>query len=715
MDYSITAEIIRKARIRSGITQKELAARLGVTNTAVSKWERGLGMPDVSLLLPLCDALRITVSALLGKEDDGSVPGRTDCLTVNQIDTPTVGERNEENAMTFEIDTGRTMKLSPYVFGHNLEHTRSAVAGSGGLSAQMLRNRKFAGKSGKNSGVAAEWRGIGDRAFFQLGGRPCYTRHIGCERMVRRGELNSQSVQNVHGGLCGLTQRDLAIVSGKRYEIRAVTMCSVPVALAVELTDRKGETVYARAELSLVPGDWETHKVTLDPDTDDSEAAVRFVFTERAEVIFGALSMMPEDNFHGMRLDAVRCLKEIGPTILRWPGGNFAGEYRWKDGLLPSDMRGPLQAAMEIESEPHSHGYDFHEISTDDFVALCREIGAEPFLTINLVWNSTEDSADWVEYCNGSADTEYGRRRVENGYPDPYGVRFWSLGNEMGYSHMEGPRGPEEYAALAATHVEAMKAVSPDIELFSSGPYPNDQWAEKSAAKLAADVKTISLHHYAQAAMDYTTPEKIADTYKSIVASVSGAEDLARWMRRSLDATGEKLLISFDEWNFWYAWYRPSCVGEGIFAAKMLHMLLSVSNELDIPYCCYFQPVGEGAILIDEDGARLTANGQMFAMMKAHCGGNLCALTGADRYSAVATEKDGVLTLTLINDSFDTEKAFCFNLPGKDPEGELYASEEVTPYTCFEKRPLDVKAENGHAAVVLPPHSAAKITVRIGR
>ena len=144
MDYSITAEIIRKVRIRSGITQKELAARLGVTNTAVSKWERGLGMPDVSLLLPLCDALRITVSALLGKEDDGSVPGRTDCLTVNQIDTPTVGERNEENAMTFEIDTGRTMKLSPYVFGHNLEHTRSAVAGSGGLSAQMLRNRKFA-------------------------------------------------------------------------------------------------------------------------------------------------------------------------------------------------------------------------------------------------------------------------------------------------------------------------------------------------------------------------------------------------------------------------------------------------------------------------------------------------------------------------------------------------------------------------------------------
>ena len=104
----------------------------------------------------------------------------------------------------------------------------------------------------------------------------------------------------------------------------------------------------------------------------------------------------------------------------------------------------------------------------------------------------------------------------------------------------------------------------------------------------------------------------------------------------------------------------------------------------------------------------------MFAMMKAHCGGNLCAVTGADETSALATEKDGVLTVTLINDAYDKERTYCFNLPGSDPAGELYTSEEVRPYTYFERRPLAVKAENGAANVVLPPHSAAKITVRIG-
>ena len=338
----------------------------------------------------------------------------------------------------------------------------------------MLRNRKFAGKPGKNSGVAAEWTGIGDRAFFQHGGRACYTRHIGCEKMRRGNELQSQSVQNLCDGMCGITQDGLTIKAGTNYEIRTITQCFVPVTLTAEFTDRKGSVVYASRDIAPFPGDWQTNEFLLTPDTDDKEASIRFVFREKAEVIFGALSLMAEGHFHGMRADVVRCLKEIAPTIIRWPGGNFAGEYRWKDGLLPSDMRGPMQAAMEIETQPHSNGYDYHEISTDDFVALCREVGAEPFLTINLVWNSPEDSADWVEYCNGSADTEFGKKRAENGHPEPYNVKFWSLGNEMGYGHMEGPMRPEDYAALARTHVDAMLAVSPDLKIFSSGPYPND-------------------------------------------------------------------------------------------------------------------------------------------------------------------------------------------------------------------------------------------------
>ena len=607
-----------------------------------------------------------------------------------------------------EIGTNGGSELSPYVFGHNLEHTRAAV--NGGLSAQMLRNRKFAGKPSRNRGVAAEWRGVGERAFFQLLWEEAYTRHIGCEKMSRRNEMQSQSVQNIYGGLCGIAQDGLVIRAGKSYELRLVTKCSLPVTLTAELTDRAWETVYAAHELKLCPGNWQTSAFELSPKKDDNEATLRFVFSEKAEVLFGAVSMLPEGHFHGMRADVVKCLKEIGPTIIRWPGGNFAGEYRWKDGLLPSDMRAPLEAAMEDETQPYTHGYDYHEISTDDFVALCREVGAEPFLTINLVWNSPRDSADWVEYCNASSDTEYGRKRAENGHPEPYGVRFWSLGNEMGYGHMEGPLRPEDYAALASEHIKEMKAKDAAIRLFSSGPYPNDEWAMSSAAALAYSVKDISLHHYSNVRMDYTSPEKTAETYRKIVAEADVSLRVAKDMRACLDRTGKKLNISFDEWNFWYAWNRPSCVGEGLFVAKMLHMLLKASGELDMPVCCYFQPVGEGAILITPTDASLTANGQMFSVMKAHCGGRLCHVAGDDG-SALATVRDGVITLTLINDSYDEEKAFRFGGCDRVKEACLYSSGDVVPYTRFEVSRLETKDDNVQVSCVLPPHSAAKLVM----
>ena len=114
-----------------------------------------------------------------------------------------------------------------------------------------------------------------------------------------------------------------------------------------------------------------------------------------------------------MRRDTVEKLKEIGVRLLRWPGGNFAGEYRWQDMFLHPDRRAPMEGYMENETQPFTHGYDMHEIDTDDFIALCREIGAEPFLTINAAWDSPEVCAAWVEYCNGPAESKYGRLRAQ--------------------------------------------------------------------------------------------------------------------------------------------------------------------------------------------------------------------------------------------------------------------------------------------------------------
>ena len=490
------------------------------------------------------------------------------------------------NAQIIDINT--TYELSPYVFGHNLEHTRAAV--NGGLSAQMIRNRKFAGKPSKNEGVAVEWTGIGEKTLFLHDGA-VYTKHIGNPQMRRNNELRSQTVQNlIDGQLAGIFQGGLYLIEGKKYEIRIVTDVNTPLPLKVELTDRSGDKILASKTINLDPeGEWPVNEMVLTPSATDKEGCLRLTFTKKAQVVFGSVSMMPEDNFHGMRTDVIADLKAIGPRLMRWPGGNFAGEYRWKDGLLPVDQRGPLQAATEIETQPYTYGFDLHEIDTDDFIALCREVGAEPMITINLAWSSPEESAQWVEYCNGGEDTEYGKIRIQRGHREPYNVKFWSLGNEMGYGHMEGPSGPEGYAELAGKHADAMLKVTPDLELCSSGPYPNDNWATYSAAPLADKVRYISLHHYAGGSRSFTTPEDIKRSYEETVSSFQGNINQAKRMRESLDATGKKLHISFDEWNQWYSWYRPSSVTEGIYAARTMHFYISESSALDIPSTVWTQ------------------------------------------------------------------------------------------------------------------------------
>jgi len=609
-----------------------------------------------------------------------------------------------------DIDISSPEYLSPLLFGHNLEHTRASV--NGGLSAQMLQNRKFAGKPARNLGVAAHWFGIGDKTFFYQD-EP-YTKHICLDNLPRLNELQSQVVANMNGGIvAGIGQSGIAIEAGRKYELRMVTSVTGNLVLKVELCDRNGIKIYASREITLSPSkDWTKSEFELTPSETDGDASIRYTFTNQAEVRFGALSMMPADNFHGMRKDVVANLKEIGPSILRWPGGCFAGDYRWKDGLLESDQRGPLGAHLEMETQPHTDGFDFHEINTDDFIALCREVGAEPFLTINLAWNTPEESAEWVEYCNGAADTEYGRIRAERGHFEPYNVKYWSLGNELGYYLVEGPSQPSEYAQVASKHAEAMTRRDSSLQLFSCGPYPNDDWAVNSAAKLADKAPYVSLHCYAGAMRKFTSEEGVRASYGEIVSSAEGPVNLAKQMRECLDKTGVKMHISYDEWNQWYSWFRPSCVSEGIFTAKFMHGILKYSTSLDMPVCCYFQPVGEGAIMITPSSSRLSANGQVFSLLKAHKGGMLCNVAGATEYEAIATINGDVVTVTLINEKYDQFEDIELNIKGQLQTAKLLSSDDVRPYSYFTESDLNVVPGKKSFKVTLPPHSVALLVIK---
>ncbi len=659
------AEQIIRARKKAGLTQRELAKQLNVTNKAVSRWETGGGMPDIIQLVPLCRVLDLSLQELLDGVEEGLGKQFISSLLIQQMDeNENINAETSNDHVFIRPQIHRQMPTSTYIFGHNLEHTRACIYG--GLSAQVLRNRKFAGKPSGSDGCAAEWIPIGaEHTLYVLDSdngpqtSVAYTHHkeigkemMGTGKMNRRNECQALDVQLLkENHICGIRQEKLDLRACE-YKLRIIAKTSELVEIRVALMENGIEdTNGSTYSFTLHPGNWQKENFSIHiPKA--GMYSLSITFSKRARVTFGVLSMLPFDHFHGMRRDVIECMKEIGISMLRWPGGNFAGEYRWQDGLLDADERAPLEAYMENETQPYTNGYDYNEVGIDEFIALCREIGAEPFLTINLANASPEENAAWVEYCNGADDTRYGKLRAQRGHKDAYQVRYWSLGNEMGYGHMEGPMTPGQYVMLARRQMRAMLDVSPDLQLFSSGPYPSEEWGTKSAKELAENVK-----------------------------------------------------------NCWYAWYRPSSAAEGLYAAGMLQLFLNESNAMDMPVCCYFQPISEGAIEIKGNNCRLTATGQVFSMLKAHCGGSLCP--SLKNNSVAATIKDNILTISMIHTGQEEPRVFKIQIRGDLLDAKLLSTDSLLPHSRFEEKILSVSEIDGIFEVVLPPCSVACVKFRV--
>lgn len=321
--------------------------------------------------------------------------------------------------------------INPNVFSHNLEHTRSCIYQ--GLSAQILRNRKFAGKPAAHSGQAAEWYRIGGReVYLTLDRFDAYVKHseewfTGILR--RRNELNSQVVQNPYAGLeAGIGQDGVVLEKNREYQVRSVikTNSDEVFSYTIRIVNARTRRVYAEHVETPAQHEWKKATFVFTAPESTDNACFEVITRNRGEMKIGVVSLIPTDHVLGLRPDVIDKLREIGPAVLRWPGGNFAGEYHWKDGLMDVDMRGAQKSVREMETHPYTQGFDFHEMAIDDFIQLCHMVGAEPYLTINFGRDSAEACAQFVEYCNGTADTEWGRVRADRGFEQPYAVKYWS-------------------------------------------------------------------------------------------------------------------------------------------------------------------------------------------------------------------------------------------------------------------------------------------------
>jgi alpha-N-arabinofuranosidase len=255
----------------------------------------------------------------------------------------------------------------------------------------------------------------------------------------------------------------------------------------------------------------------------------------------------PEADVHGLRLDVLNLVKELGVSVVRYPGGNFVSGYRWEDGVGPAEQR-PVALDLAWRS------IESNAFGLDEFVNWARQAEAEPMLAVNLGTRGVEDACSLLEYANFPGGTRYSDLRIAHGAREPYDIRMWCLGNEMDGPWQVGQKTGREYGRLAAQTAKAMRRIDPGLELVACGSSNErmstfGQWEAEVLDEAYDLVDYISLHAYfEQDGSDRTGFLASAVRMDRFIEGVIATCDHVAAKKRS----GKKMRLSFDEWNLWY-------------------------------------------------------------------------------------------------------------------------------------------------------------------
>jgi alpha-N-arabinofuranosidase len=265
----------------------------------------------------------------------------------------------------------------------------------------------------------------------------------------------------------------------------------------------------------------------------------------------------PLSDKEGFRTDVMAAVKNMGVPLLRWPGGNFSSNYDWMDGVGPRDKR-PRRLEMAWGT------VEDNRFGTHEFMDYVEKVGAEPYICMNLGTGTWAQQQQWVEYVNGTQDTEITRLRRKNGRDKPWKVKYWGLGNEMdGYWQM-GHRSASDYGAFALEAAKLAKLTDPDVKLIAAGSSnyrAGSDWIgwNRTVLEYLKDYADyISLHLYVgNAGNDYADFVASPIEMDQKIETVAGIIDAALATRTDrvtgqLAKDGRRIYIAFDEWNVWY-------------------------------------------------------------------------------------------------------------------------------------------------------------------
>lgn len=363
----------------------------------------------------------------------------------------------------------------------------------------------------------------------------------------------------------------------------------------------------------------------------------------------------PLSDHKGIRQDVLEKCKELGPTILRFPGGTVMGIYHWQDHVGPMEERKKMRNIVW-------GGMLCHGFGTAEFVEYCRAIGAEPMICVNMPTGTAEEAAHWVEYCNGTEDTYYANLRRSHGYEEPFNVKYWCIGNE---SYAEPDLGTQHdvnvYIRDAWEYTKYMKMTDESIKLVYVGY--DEAWNRAVLESLGAVCDYLSIHFYANTSGGEYAPFAMTDQFAKstlepafkLLDEFNEKEiDLNVWYR--IPPRQGDIKIALDEWNIWnagktelsrygviqsYTWLNA------VWTAEFLNLLIRNSDRIGIANMAQMVNV-IAPIMAEKNGSYRQTTFYPMKLFREYAGKTYVP-SSCDALDAVVTETDGVHTVLLAN------------------------------------------------------------------
>lgn len=456
--------------------------------------------------------------------------------------------------------------------------------------------------------------------------------------------------------------------------------------------------------------------------------------------IYGGLWVGEESsipNTNGYRNDVLKALQDLHVPVLRWPGGCFADEYHWMDGI------GPREKRPKMQNNNWGGTIEDNSFGTHEFLNLCELLGCEPYISANVGSGSVEEMAKWVEYMNSEGDTPMARLRRQNGRDKAWGVKYLGVGNESW--GCGGNMRPEYYSDLYRRYqTYARNMDGHNLYKVASGASDYDyNWTRILMERAGGNMDGLSLHYYTVEDWDnkgkattYTNEE-----YYNTLAKCLEIDSVITRHEKIMDEYDPKKRVGLlvDEWGTWWDveegtnpghLYQQNTMRDAIVAGLTLNVFHHHAERVRMANIAQIVNVLQSMILTNKEGGMvLTPTYHVFQMYNPFQGATLLPveakcdtmIVGKRPLPAIsvcaAKAVDGKTVVSLVNPSLDKEQSVEIDgMGGKIVSARVLSGKNVKDYNDFNTpervKPTDFKSAKiakGKLSAKVPAHSIVVI------